>query len=83
MADTTDNVTLRAEATVNGQLYAVTVEAPRSMWNDSLTDLRPDLGRGQVEAVLRQRLGVEIAKHLDVTVSAAPAEQPDSEETQR
>lgn len=74
-----DNVKLRAEATVNGQLCTVFVEAPREMWNNSLTDMRPDLGREQVEAVLRERLAVEIAKHLDVTVTEV---QPDtSEET--
>lgn len=64
-----DQVTLRAEATVNGELCTVFVEAPREMWNNSLTDMRPDLGRERVEAVLREKLALEIAKRLDVTIS--------------
>jgi hypothetical protein len=64
-----DQVTLRAEATVNGELCTVFVEAPRSMWDESLTDLRPDLGRERVEAVLREKLALEIAKRLDVTIT--------------
>lgn len=64
-----DHVKLRAEATVNGERYAVFIEAPRAMWDNSLTDLRPDLGRTQVEGVLREKLALEIAKRLDVTVT--------------
>jgi hypothetical protein len=64
-----EQVTLRAEATVNGELCTVFVEAPRAMWDESLTDLRPDLGRERVEAVLREKLALEIAKRLDVTIS--------------
>jgi hypothetical protein len=64
-----DQVTLRAEATVNGELCTVFVEAPRAMWDESLTDLRPDLGRERVEAVLREKLALEIAKRLDVTIT--------------
>jgi hypothetical protein len=64
-----DQVTLRAEATVNGELCTVFVEAPRAMWDGSLTDLRPDLGRERVEAVLREKLALEIAKRLDVTIT--------------
>jgi len=64
-----EQITLRAEATVNGQLCTVSVEAPRAMWDNSLTDLRPDLGREQVEAALRERLAREIAKRLDVTIT--------------
>ncbi|GKQ35174.1 hypothetical protein [Streptomyces sp. A012304] len=64
-----DQVMLRAEATVNGELCTVFLEAPREMWDNSLTDMRPDLGREQVEAVLREKLALEIAKHLDVTIS--------------
>ncbi len=74
-----EQVTLRAEATVNGELCTVFVEAPRAMWDESLTDLRPDLGRERVEAVLREKLALEIAKRLDVTISE---ERPvSSEET--
>jgi hypothetical protein len=74
-----DQVTLRAEATVNGELCTVFVEAPRAMWDESLTDLRPDLGRERVEAVLREKLALEIAKRLDVTITE---ERPvSSEET--
>lgn len=64
-----DQVKLRAEATVNGELCTVFLEAPREMWDNSLTDMRPDLGRERVEAVLRERLALEIARHLDVTIS--------------
>lgn len=69
VSGTDDCVKLRAEATVNGELCAVLVEAPCSMWDGSLTGLRPDLGREQVEAVLREKLALEIAKRLDVTVT--------------
>lgn len=64
-----DHVRLRAEATVNGQLCTVFVEAPRAMWNDSLTHMRPDLGRERVESALREKLALEIAGRLDVTVT--------------
>lgn len=64
-----DQVRLRGEATVNGQLCTVFIEAPRSMWDNDLTDLRPDLGREQVLAVVRERLALEIAGKLDVTVT--------------
>lgn len=66
---TDDTVRLRAEATVNGEPCAVSVEVPRAMWDGLLTDLRPDLGREQVKAVLREKLALEIAKRLDVTVT--------------
>lgn len=73
-----DHVQLRGETTVNGQLCTVFLVAPRSMWDDSLTDLRPDLGREKVMAVLREKLALEIAGKLDVTVTEV---QPSSEET--
>lgn len=64
-----DPVKLRAEATVNGESCTVFLEAPRAMWDNSLTDLRPDLGRTQVEGILREKLALEIARRLDVTVT--------------
>jgi hypothetical protein len=79
---TDDHVTLRCEATVNGQTCAVVVEAPRAMWDGSLTNLRPDLGREQVVAVLREKLALEIAGKLDVTVTEVqPGPKPSKGQT--